>query len=137
MNATTMTPMRMMKPDDALRSDLAGFPEAAVESVLVFSRQGGRDALVAMVRRVLAFYLPRGAATDLTTVPRAARLREDLGLDSLALSEAVFKLDDLTGVPFETSDAARMRTIGEVEDFLAERLLEDGCACDHGEGLEE
>lgn len=123
MNAIMTEHARTMKPDDALRSDLAGFPEAAVESVLRFAREGGREALVAMVRGVLAFYLPRGAAIDLAAVPREARLREDLGLDSLALSEAVFKLDDLTGVPFETGDAARLRTLGEVEDFLADRLI--------------
>jgi acyl carrier protein len=50
------------------------------------------------------------------------RLAEDLGLDSLALSEMTFKMEELFGFTAETRDILGIRTVGELIDFLAAKL---------------
>jgi acyl carrier protein len=72
----------------------------------------------------LAFYLPRHARRSLADTPDSARLREDLGLDSLALAEAAFKLDDVLGIPVETREVGNLATVGDLLDFFCARLEE-------------
>jgi acyl carrier protein len=49
-----------------------------------------------------------------------ARLKEDLGLDSLDLVDMVIVLEDACGFKIQDKSAlARITTLGDVEDFIA------------------
>ena len=50
------------------------------------------------------------------------RLREDIGLDSLALSELAFKLDEVFAVPIETHEVAHVITVQDLQHFLRGKL---------------
>ena len=105
-------------PPDALR----GFPEATVRAVRVFHGDRTRVTLEAAVRAVLEFYLPQASRRPLAGVPGVTRLREDLGIDSLALAEAVFKWDELFATAIETREAAGVRSLEELVEFLAAKM---------------
>jgi acyl carrier protein len=105
-----------------IRAQLAGFPEAAVLAVLALQQDWSPARLQTATLAILEFYLPRHARKSLADVPDGTRLREDLGVDSLALAEATFKLDELLGVPIETREAAHLKTTGELHAFLAAKL---------------
>lgn len=105
-------------PADALR----GFPEAAVQAVRAFHGGRSRATLDAAVRAVLEFYLPQASRRPLAGLPGDTRLREDLGIDSLALAEAVFKWDDVFGTAIETREAAGLQTLDDLLGFLAGKM---------------
>jgi acyl carrier protein len=71
---------------------------------------------------LVAFHLPRGAALPPRPFTDPMRLTEDLGLDSLSLSEMAVKLEEIFGFTTETRDVFGMRTVGELLDFLALKL---------------
>jgi acyl carrier protein len=110
------------KSEAQLRQELRGFPEAATSAVFALREDPSLESLRLAVRRVLAFYLPRPKGRSLDELPAETRLREELGVDSLTMAEAAFKLDELLGVEIGTRDAAAIRTLGELEAFLADRL---------------
>jgi len=49
------------------------------------------------------------------------RFREDLDADSLDLYELVMELEDTYGVPMSEEEAAKILTVGQAVDFVAER----------------
>jgi acyl carrier protein len=110
------------KSEDEIRTELRGFPASAVESVLALRGDFTASRLRAAVLGVLEFYLPKSAARSLAEVPDSARLSEDMGVDSLSLAEAAFKLDELLTVPIETHETAQVKTVGELHTLLCRKL---------------
>lgn len=76
-----------------------------------------RDEIFAMVRDHLANELELDGAE----IGDATRFREDLDADSLDLYELVMELEDTYGVPMSEEEAARILTVGQAVDFVAER----------------
>ena len=76
-----------------------------------------RDEIFAMVRDHLANDLELDGAE----IGDATRFREDLDADSLDLYELVMELEDTYGVPMSEEEAARILTVGQAVDFVAER----------------
>ena len=110
------------KSEDDIRTELRGFPASAVEAVLALRGDFSADRLRAALLGVLEFYLPKSAARSLAGVPDTARLSEDMGVDSLSLAEAAFKLDELLTVPIETHETAQVKTVGELHTLLCRKL---------------
>ncbi len=76
-----------------------------------------RDEIFAMVRDHLANELELDGAE----ISDATRFREDLDADSLDLYELVMELEDTYGVPMSEEEAARILTVGQAVDFVADR----------------
>ncbi len=111
------------KSPDQIREELIGFPPACIAAVLRYRADGETDALLpALVPAMIAFHLPAGAKRPTGGITNSLRLQADLGLDSLALSEMAFKLDDLFGVAIELKEVAGIQTVGDVQVFLKNRL---------------
>lgn len=110
------------KSEDDIRTELRGFPASAAEAVLALRGNFTSDHLRAAMLGVLEFYLPKSAARSLAEVPDGARLSEDMGVDSLSLAEAAFKLDELLTVPIETHETAAVKTVGELHALLCRKL---------------
>jgi acyl carrier protein len=77
-----------------------------------------RDVVMAKVREHLAaeLDLPAESITD------ATRFRDDLDADSLDLYELVMELEDTYGISISEAEAARIDTVGDAVDFVAERI---------------
>ena len=112
------------RSDEEIRAELNGFPAPAIAALIKLKHGCSRDDLREALLATLAFYLPRHARRSLADTPDRARLREDLGLDSLALAEAAFKLDDVLGIPVETREVGNLATVGDLLDFFCARLEE-------------
>lgn len=105
-----------------ITEELLGFTPSCVEAALQFRASGDFEDFCAMLPGMIAFHLPRGAATAPAVLTDALRLKEDLGLDSLALTEMAFKLDDVFGISIETRDVFGLETVGDLKSFLKHRL---------------
>jgi acyl carrier protein len=105
-----------------IRAELHGMPDTAVEAVLRFHAAPGTGTLEAMLPAMVAWHLSPRPQNLPDSLPPDHRLREDLGLDSLALAEMTFKLDELLGVPIETREVAGVRTVADLMSFLCGKL---------------
>ena len=106
------------RTQEEIRTLLAGFPPATVDAALAAHACPDASGVEVTVLNVIAFYLPKAARKSLVGQPDEARLREDLGIDSLTLAEAAFKIDELLGVPIETHELAGLATLGDLRRFL-------------------
>ena len=112
------------KTPEQITADLMGFPSACLDAALRFSETGAVDALIEMLPGMIEFHLPSGAAKPPAVLEDELRLNQDLGLDSLALTEMAFKLDDLFGIPIETREMAGVQTVGDLKSFLLRKLAQ-------------
>ena len=118
-----MSPQPVIREsEEALRRMLAGFPERTVAGVVALRDGCDGQRLDAALRLVLEFYLPSRAKRTLADAPGSARLREDLGLDSLALAEAAFKLEEVLNVVIETREVANVATLDGLREFFEAKL---------------
>ena len=102
--------------------ELCGFPKACVDAVLRFHRTGAPEAIAAMMPGMIEFHLPSGAGRLPAELKDEDRLKQDLGLDSLSLTEMAFKLDELLGVGIEIRELVGVETVGDLKSFLLEKL---------------
>jgi acyl carrier protein len=110
------------KTVEQIRHELKGFPPEAVSAVLDLREGATAENLDAAIRHIVAFYLPKGRKGSLLGLPPGTRLREDLGVDSLTMAEAAFKLDDLLGVALDNRETEGVRTLGDLHTLLAHKL---------------
>jgi acyl carrier protein len=59
---------------------------------------------------------------DAAVITGATRFKEDLDADSLDLYELLMELEDSYGITISREDAAKITTVGDAVDFVAERL---------------
>jgi hypothetical protein len=112
------------KSDSELRALLKGFSEECLESAFCFRKDGSFESMSKMLPGMIAFHLPQKAPRPPGLLEDHLRLSEDLGLDSLALAEMAFKMDELFGVPIETREVAGIATVGDLKAFLRRKLLQ-------------
>lgn len=77
-----------------------------------------REEVLAKVREHLAAELE----VDPADIAEGTRFREDLDADSLDLYELVMELEDTYGISVPEDEAAKIETVGQAVDFVAERL---------------
>jgi acyl carrier protein len=110
------------KSEADIREELRGFPEDSVAAILRLRENFTAAELDVAMRHVLAFYLPKERCRSLDDLPAEARLREDLGVDSLTMAEAAFKFDELLGAPVDVHDTANVHTLGDLHALLKSKL---------------
>jgi 3-hydroxyacyl-[acyl-carrier-protein] dehydratase len=78
--------------------------------------------LFAILPGMIRFHLPRGAPELPSDLSNNLRLVQDIGLDSLSLTELVLNMDGLLGVPIETRELVGISTVGDLKVFLSRKL---------------
>ncbi len=99
-----------------IREKLLGFPDGTTEAVLEFVREHSEPALDRALHGILVFHTPvgpDGTKPELPAITAETRLREDLGLDSLAFAEMGFLVEDLIGQPMPEEDLLNLQTVGD------------------------
>ena len=71
--------------------------------------------------------ISREAIIDRAKLTREATL-EDLGISSLDVISMLFELEEKYGVVIEEGDMPQMSTLGEMVDFLLERINAEAAA---------
>ena len=105
-----------------INEELLGFPPPCRAAALRYHELGDFADLSAMLPGFIAFHLPSGTARPPEPLADTLRLQEDLGLDSLALTEMAFKLEDLFGITVEMREVVHIQTVGDLKAFLKRRL---------------
>jgi len=72
----------------------------------------------------LATYLKR----DPSSITDSHHLRDDLGLDSVAIIELLFEIEDRFKIQIPDQDLPGLSTVGSVADYVRQRLISGGSA---------
>jgi acyl carrier protein len=77
-------------------------------------------AVTAKIIQALASYLKR----DPTSITEAHHLRDDLGLDSVAIIELLFEIEERFKLQIPDQDLPGLSTVGTVAAYVQQRLAE-------------
>jgi acyl carrier protein len=122
MAMTGESPRFFQKSETDIRTQMAGFPKRAIDLAIRMRATGDLSMLEPLVSEASTIYRPKNTIGRAHTLSLDTRLREDLGLDSLSLTEMAFMFDELFGVPIETREVAGILTLGQLTTFLREKL---------------
>jgi acyl carrier protein len=109
----------------AVREKLLGYPEGTTEAVLAYLERGADADLDHAVAGILRFHTPPrpdGTKPDPTALTAETRLREDLGIDSLAFAEMGFLVEDLVGAPLPEEDPLALQTVADFRTHVRRAL---------------
>ncbi len=70
------------------------------------------------IKTALAEYLKR----DVASITDAHHLRDDLGLDSMAVIELLYRIEDTFDIQIPDQDLAGLTTVGHVITYVNKRL---------------
>ena len=101
---------------------LRGFSDATTAGALGL-REGSQIAdFEACLYGILFFFRPAGSERQDELPSGQTRLREDLGLDSLAMMEAMFKIEELFDISIDNAELVETKTIADARCLLEEKL---------------
>jgi acyl carrier protein len=87
-----------------------------------FKAGGDTADLDAVVVAMLKDYAPRRSASAVRDAGGGMRLVDDLGLDSLAVTEMVFFAEDLFGISITNQEIAEVRTVDDLRLFIRQKV---------------
>ena len=104
--------------DDKLRH-LSAEARAGYER---YVQTGELEALDPVIFAILDDYVPRTPAKPLADLPGTTTLMEDLGFDSLAITEVVFSTEDLFGINITNEEIIQVRTLDDLRTFVRRKI---------------
>jgi len=104
--------------EEALRH----LPEEARAAFRRFRESGDVAVLDPVILAILADFIPRQSARPLAEMPGDSRLMDDLGFDSLAITEVVFFTEDLFGISIANEEILQVRTLDDLRGFVQRKV---------------
>ncbi len=83
-----------------------------------FQAEGDALGLDPVILSILEDFIPHTLAVPLAQQPGGIRLIEDLGFDSLAITEVVFFAEDLFGITISNEEIVQVRTLDDLRGFI-------------------
>jgi acyl carrier protein len=71
---------------------------------------------------ILADFMPRRPTVPLAERPGSTRLIDDLGFDSLAITEVIFFAEDLFGITITNEEMVHVRTLDDLRGFIRRKV---------------
>ncbi len=101
-------------------------PAEARAAFQQFQAGGDPAAVDPLVLAILEDFIPRTPATPLARMPGSTRLIDELGFDSLAITEVVFFTEDLFGINITNDEIMQVRTLDDLRGFIRAKLAVRG-----------
>ena len=97
---------------------------AAARAAFERFRAGDDDLsqLDPVVLGIIGDFSPRAPAQPLEELPGTTRLIDDLGFDSLAITEMVFFTEDLFGITITNQEIIQVRTLDDLRGFIRRKV---------------
>ena len=97
-------------------------PAEARAAFRQFQSSGDPAALDPVILAILQDFVPRPPARPLAELPGDTRLIDDLGFDSLAITEVVFFTEDLFGISITNEEIVRVRSLADLRGFIQTKV---------------
>ncbi|MEO6992422.1 MAG: acyl carrier protein [Lacunisphaera sp.] len=101
---------------------LKHLPEPARAAFRQFQADRNPATLDPVIFAILEDFVPQTSATILSELPGGTRLIEDLGFDSLAITEVVFFTEDLFGITISNEEIIQVRTLEDLRGFIHRKV---------------
>lgn len=102
---------------------LERFPTSVQEAFARVQSTGDEAAVRVIVDAAVRDFLPERSRSEFSNRLRDdLSLVDDLGYDSLAIAEVVFFFEDLFQVTIDGNDVRTVRTIGDLNGFVLQKL---------------
>ena len=109
-------------PPDAAETLVNHFPPEVREAFGRFRKERSSTDADIVVLAVVIDHQPNSKLAGASALDDSHRLVEDLGFDSIAITEMVFFLEDLFHVRIGNDEILRVRTVGDLREFIREKL---------------
>jgi acyl carrier protein len=93
-------------------------PAAVRAAFRQFQSTGDPATLDPVIFAILEDFVPRAPDRPLAELPGDTRLIDDLGFDSLAITEVVFFTEDLFGISITNEEIVRVRSLADLRGFI-------------------
>lgn len=87
-----------------------------------FQSEKDAAALDALICAILQDYRPRKSGPSIADQPGSTRLIEDLGFDSLSITEVVFVTEDMLNITIANEELVRIRTLDDLRGFIRQKV---------------
>jgi acyl carrier protein len=115
---SSSAPAPSADPEESIRH----LSETARAGYREFRATGRIEALDPLILAILADFMPRKNARPLQDLPGETKLMEDLGFDSLAITEVVFFTEDLFGISIANEEIIQVRTLDDLRSFIRAKV---------------
>ncbi|MFH1983276.1 MAG: acyl carrier protein [Pseudomonadota bacterium] len=105
---------------DRLREKLEGLSDEAESAYYTFRSNGDPAMLDRAIIGAIRFFMPAGGEAG--AIPDSAHLINDLGFDSIAMTELVFLSEDIFGIIIADDEVMTLTTVAEVKAFMRQKL---------------
>lgn len=116
------TPTAKNYVSDSKEAAIRHLPEDVQAAFHKFEADGDVAALDTVILAILKDYIPRPSEKPLDGLPGDTRLMEDLGFDSLAITEVVFCTEDLLGISIANEEIIQVRTLEDLRGFVRRKV---------------
>lgn len=114
--------MQSPVPSPAPAEKIRHLPEAARAAFQRFETEGDLAALDLVIFAILEDYIPLPPARPLAEMPGGSLLMDELGFDSLAITEVVFFTEDLLGISIANDEIIQVRTLDDLRGFVRRKV---------------
>lgn len=101
---------------------LTHLPAEARAGFQRFQTDGDLASLDPVILAILEDFVPKQPATPFPQLPGTTRLIDDLGFDSLAITEVVFFTEDLFGITITNEEIIQVRTLDDLRNFIHRKV---------------
>jgi acyl carrier protein len=123
MDSTANNPSLPASPD-RLPDGVQHLPPGVRAAFQRFQTGGESTDLVPVMCAILEDFIPKTPAQPIAGMPGSTRLIEDLGFDSLAITEVVFFTEDLLGINIGNDEIVRLRTLDDLCGFVQGKVAD-------------
>jgi acyl carrier protein len=118
MKIPAATPVRPNEHEERIKH----LPAEARAAFAQFQAKGDPAVIDPMVLAILEDFIPKAPDQPLAQLPGSTRLFDDLGFDSLAITEVVFFTEELFGITITNDEILQVRTLDDLRGFIRAKL---------------
>lgn len=123
MSPPASSPVVRVVPATDKEQRIRHLPAAARAAYDRFLVDGEPAALDPILFAILEDFIPRTPARPLAEMPGNTRLMDDLGFDSLAITEVVFFAEDLFGISITNQEIVQVRSLDDLRGFIGRKVV--------------
>jgi acyl carrier protein len=118
---TSSSPLKPVTPAER-EEKIRHLPAAAQAAFRLFEKNGDVTALDPVIDAILEDFIPRPPAQPFSAMPGSTLLMDDLGFDSLAITEVVFFTEDLFGISIANEEIIQVRSLDDLRGFVRRKV---------------
>ena len=109
-------------PGNRKNESLRHLPPSARNAFERFQTGGDPAALAPVINAILEDFIPKPPVQPFAEMPGGTRLIDDLGYDSLAITELVFFTEELFGISISNEEIIKVRTLDDLRAFVGSKV---------------